>query len=387
MRVAPQRWRQVKSDLGIDPTLDILLVSSRGHRRTRTQASGTSRQKSSAIPQDFPQRLALNSHALLETLERCTGISYPSDRNVWLRPFKPLVIFRDEIRQAQQEAEDQAADPLSKEDNVSDDRDANKDRTDSDIPKVTEDVSRDNGGNAASTLARSKEELRCLLDFMDTDMPDIFEVQHQVNSGAIKEIAFEYLWLLYKPGDLVFSAASTNDDTLCQAYRVLHVTGARHIIHTKRDRYSETVRGPDWEYDAEGEDYGTDKARNSTQMSPLILDLFSIDCNGYRYGPKAKRVVISEYKDERPITSLGVYPASFHPEYEKLYDALIARGKRFVQLANGSHRQYAGMTLRESRQYPVDMSYRNYILHDEEVRNPSFTTLRQSDLANQSEKL
>ena len=149
------------------------------------------------------------------------------------------------------------------------------------------------GKTRASILARSRNELRCLVQFMDTDMHDILKVQRQVESQVLEEIAFEYLWLLFKPGDLVFSVTSTNDDDLCQAYRVLHVTGGRHIIDPRSNQNSEAMMERYQNWDLDGEVETCNKARNSTLMTPLIIDCFSIDCSVYRFGPRSKRIVIS----------------------------------------------------------------------------------------------
>ena len=91
MRIAPQHWRQVKSDIRVDPALDVLLVSSRGHGRIRKPPHRSNVQNKTTAswadnkedtPKDVPHRLALNSHNLLEALEICTGMFFPSDRNV-----------------------------------------------------------------------------------------------------------------------------------------------------------------------------------------------------------------------------------------------------------------------------------------------------------------
>lgn len=56
----------------------------------------------------------------------------------------------------------------------------------------------------ASRTRRELKELRCLTDFMDQDMRDIFDIKQQISTRNITDISFEHLWQLHKPGDVVF---------------------------------------------------------------------------------------------------------------------------------------------------------------------------------------
>ena len=56
---------------------------------------------------------------------------------------------------------------------------------------------------------------------MDMDMQDIFDVKDKVAKRTLKEVAFEHLWLLYKPGDVVYTRKSPDEIGTYQAHRVL----------------------------------------------------------------------------------------------------------------------------------------------------------------------
>ena len=355
-RIAPQHWRQVKDDIGIYPELDVLLVSSKGRgsgRRRWNQAN--SRNLDDMLELDLgrdtmieiPYRLAINSSTLLENLEDIMGIKLFKYQNVLLRPFKALVAYNVEIRRALDEIK------MSLDYGVDYDEDYDDLRVEINTP--------------AQVKTRKRDELRCLVDFMDNDMRDIFRIQDNVIRQAIDEIAFEHLWLLYKPGDLLFSASSQDDDSSCQAYRVLHVTGGRHVIDSRSNTRFNAVTDRDWDSESEDDREARDTVRNTSLMTPFIIDCFFIDCNGQKYGPKSRRIVIPEYKGKRSIKSLDAFPAVFHPQYHAVRKALINRGQRFWELASGKHQYYAGPTLRESREIP-NRPYYNYIIQDEEVR-------------------
>ena len=82
-RIAPQRWRHVKDDIGIYPKLDVLLVSSKGRGLGRRRLNRADSQDLTNITKpdqgrdtmiEIPYRLAINSSTLLENLEEIMGI-------------------------------------------------------------------------------------------------------------------------------------------------------------------------------------------------------------------------------------------------------------------------------------------------------------------------
>ena len=394
-RIAPQHWRHVKDDIGIYPKLDVLLVSSKGRGPGRRRLNRTDSQDLTNISKsddgrdivvEIPYRLAINSSTLLEHLEEIIGIQLSKDRNVWLRPFKALIAYKSEIKQALQEselslnqAETERLPPLGEVEILStndtkvitDKQDGNRDKTSRNTENSVKDVNTKSDfdrESPAQVQIRRRDELRCLVDFMDNDMTDIFRRQDEVGEQAIDDIAYEHLWLLYKPGDLIFSTSSQDDDSMCQAYRVLHVTGGRHVIDPRSNNQYNAASDRGWDSESEGDNEARDAVRNFSSMTPFIIDCFFINCNGQKYGPKSRRIVIPAYKGKRSITSLDAFPAVFHPQYEAVRKALISRGRRFWDLAPGKHQYYAGPTLRESREIP-SRPYYNYVIQDEEVRS------------------
>lgn len=193
---------------------------------------------------------------------------------------------------------------------------------------------------------KSRDELRCLVEFMDNDMQDLYELERQIADKTLKEIAFENLWLLFRPGTMFVSHHhyNKNNDKMIQAHRVLYVTGGREIINKgKKPVQVKLSRDRDWLSEPDSDDAACDNARSSSsQITPFFIDSFHIDFDGAKLGPKARRYAIPPYVGRRPIASLDVYPISFDTEAEQTMIKLSRRGRRFVDLADGAHKDYFG---------------------------------------------
>ena len=192
---------------------------------------------------------------------------------------------------------------------------------------------------------RLRDELRCIVNFMDEDMKNVLFVQEGIGDGTRKTIAFDYLWLLYRPGDVIFSQKGNQK----RAYVVLHVTGG---LALNRGNQSTTA----------GEDrtvpelaYLNNKDRQEreaylakySKTSPFVVDCFYIDFDGTNFGPLPQKFEIADYEGEVAISSLEAYPARFDDNPKQTEKALIKRGKRFAELAQGGHKYYSGRVIRE----------------------------------------
>ena len=209
---------------------------------------------------------------------------------------------------------------------------------------------------------RLRDELRCLVNFMDNDMKEIYSVQKTIDDGTRTTIAFDYLWQLFKPGDLVLQEGEQK-----RAFMVLCVTGGRALNRTaqaylsrkKLDSYDERVK------DAHFAKY--------PKTSPLILDCFYVDFDGINFGPRPKKFMFQDYEGEVPISSLQVFPLKFHDSPGQTEKALIKRGKRFAKLALVDHKYYSGKTIRESPffNFQGEVCYSSSFTKDRNTADPS----------------
>ncbi|KAL4738843.1 hypothetical protein BDV11DRAFT_215630 [Aspergillus similis] len=215
-------------------------------------------------------------------------------------------------------------------------------------------------------LRRERDELRCLVEFMDHDMRDIFEIKRAIQANTLREIAFEHLWQLYKPGDVIYRTVQ-DDDSRRQAYRVLHVTGGRVCFDTKKLSYFDPVNYRVWDSESEDERRCRDAVRRSgAQMTNFIIDCFYLESDGVRLSPRPKRFAITPYSGSRPIASLPLRPLQFDPQKEVLEKQLVARGARFMEVAQGKHMEYHGNTIEESKH--SQYRHRNHRIEAIEVR-------------------
>ena len=360
-----------------------------GRRPTRHRSTpGNDNSKHQEVTSlDIAYRLAINSRILLDVLGDCAGKDFPEDRNVWLRPFKYLVAYETEVRQALQDAEAtvklvEAESEMPGQSATYEDQNAMS--ISSTTPMQEKSKEYTNVSNSmphtsaidASLAKAERDQLRCLVSFMDSDMQDIFDIKRQVANQTLKEIGFEHLWLLYRPGDLVYTMKSIEDSGTYQAFRVLHVTGGRPILDTLNNCGFNAIHDRSWEEESDTEERARDTVRGSpSDMTPLIIDCFFIEFDGNRLGPKCRRFVVPKFTGKRKLDALEVCPSFFHPQHENIRRDMVRRGRRFTQLAIGTHKRYSGTTLRESRElWDSHTYYWNYVIHDEEVLDP-FTIL------------
>ena len=188
---------------------------------------------------------------------------------------------------------------------------------------------------------RLRDELSCLVTFMDTDLKDIFSVQKDIDKGTRKLIAFDHLWQLYKPGVVVISGKGQK-----RAYVVLHVTGGRAL---QRDsQFAVAKDDAAGGYDAKQRQEREAYIAKYPKTSPFVIDCFYIDFDGTNFGPLPQKFMLAEYDGEVPINSLEVFPIRFDEDPKKTEKSLVRRGRKFVRLANVDHKYYSGRTLREA---------------------------------------
>lgn len=83
---------------------------------------------------------------------------------------------------------------------------------------------------------------------------------------------------------------------------------------------------------------------NGTPFYNIVLEAIDVDdsevsrINGYRR--IQTRAIIPYFDGTLKITSLDVYPLSYHPDHEDLRQTLLERGKKWVKYAAGIHHLY-----------------------------------------------
>lgn len=189
-------------------------------------------------------------------------------------------------------------------------------------------------------LQAKRDQLACLIGFMDDCLKPIFELRQSIANGSLQDISYNGLWHLFQPGDLIVSNSSELSDPR-RAYRVLHVTGGRPIMDSL-DQYESYVsqRRRRQVYDSDDEDV---IVTLGSRMTPLIIDCFYLDFDGYRFGPRSMKIRLEEYKGCRLISDLEAIPLRFLPDATHIQQTLTERGRQFIGLVPTAHRLYEGL--------------------------------------------
>jgi hypothetical protein len=199
------------------------------------------------------------------------------------------------------------------------------------------------------------EHLRCLLNFLNTDLKDDLETHRKLRSGTAKSVAFKDLWHLFYPGCLIF------DNGLAQqAYRIRSVKGGRpRLCNSAPDRYADGYVDP---YPLPRDPLLPITARNlnlteEELINPFTIECFSFDFDGEQFGPVQYDRVIERYDGVLPILKLPVFPIEYLPDFNKndgnMLNKLLKRGKDFAELADGvntAHREYNGLSFGDIRE-------------------------------------
>lgn len=194
-------------------------------------------------------------------------------------------------------------------------------------------------GTQIDNRTRLRDELRCLVKFMDVHMKEIDSIQKSIDDGTRTTIAFDYLSQLFKPGYLIMKKGEQK-----RAYIVLHTTGGRAVPRDAQNANADSNRryGSPQELQ-EKEEYLAKYAKTS----PFVLDCFYLDFDGTNFGPLPEKVMLQDYDGEVPVNSLEAFPLRFDDSPIQTEKILIKRGKRFVKLARVDHKNYSGETIRE----------------------------------------
>lgn len=288
------------------------------------------------VSSERPHRVAITGHDLHRALEKIFSSPISIVNNVWVWPFKHFVTYEAEIKQCLEEQTRLVGTKAS-------DIDVDGCNTvENGLITAQNNKSEVNINTESGTKLR--DQLRCLVHFMDNDMREIFAVRQKIADGTLREIAFDHLWQLFSPGDAIFSNAQV--DSQRRAFRVLHVTGGRTILDLDEppqpDIHASSRNNRSWER------HGNQSVANSySKYTPFIIDCFYLDFDGQSFGPVSRRFIIQEYEGERSIESLPAFPMKFDKNWRETEKQLIKRGKRFVKLAGVTHNRYIGLSAKE----------------------------------------
>ncbi|KAG4439355.1 hypothetical protein IFR05_005167 [Cadophora sp. M221] len=205
----------------------------------------------------IPDRVAICCPVLLNEIQKTSGSTWASTGRLILTPFKYLVTYHKAFWERLREEETKLQ--ALQAENLDPDKGATFDENDMSSSKAA------------------------LIQFLDEDLQSTHELRARISDSTLQKIAFDDLWHLFAPGQLVISRDQK------QAYQVMHVT---------------------------------------------------------EFGLTSAETEIVPYSGKRSILSLDVYPIAMPGKdvAQKLEEKLVARGEKFVKLTNVKHKRYTGLS-------------------------------------------
>ena len=362
-RVPEYQWRSTKpSSIGKSGTAVLVAVSpNKGAKHVpiapdqpQQNYEQISDKAQAELARDVPRKFAINSQRLMKAIGKHTKQDILNEYNTWVYPFKYLLHYEREIRAGYVEVcnryESLRLKPATSNEASAANTMLSKDiakSTTADSKKQESDAKESRAPTELEDAAKEKALWGCVIEFMDNDMRDIFNMRLLASKDVLEEIEFENLWYLYSPGDIVYHKLMIGGKPRHRAYRVLFVTGGREILDTA-NRVMEPLSTYGSKFEDSFEDFD-DKTNEHRRMrgktkgkTPLVLDCFYIDFDGDRWGPRPRRFVIPEFGGSKSIRALEVVPVRFMPDWKDVETKLLDRGKRFVDAAAGAHVLYSG---------------------------------------------
>ncbi len=151
-----------------------------------------------------------------------------------------------------------------------------------------------------ATIKEEKDEklakqLKCLRNLVKPEMAGLFDVSRELQDNGI--IEHRLLWTLFKPGELLYS-----------------------------------------------KEHGRERFYVLQSVSPygltLSLQVRSLEWNGRHLGFAASNLNIRHFTGSSRITDLHVFPVRFLDNLDEIKERVVARGKKFIELAGVHHKSY-----------------------------------------------
>jgi hypothetical protein len=151
------------------------------------------------------------------------------------------------------------------------------------------------------TDEQTADHLNLLYSTIATDMMDTLRVYEDLIAHGV--ITFDYVWTLFKPGELTYTT----------------IGGQDRVLQTTKEP---TISGNSW-----------------------IIPCVYIDWDGKAFGWDTFQVSIDLFEGTKSVIDLEAYPLAFHPQLHDLKYRLRHRGQKFVGLAGIHYKSYSGRAI------------------------------------------
>lgn len=147
---------------------------------------------------------------------------------------------------------------------------------------------------------------------MENECQDVVKVQDDLEASDTSGlIRYEYAWLLYSPGTIVFSKESGE----YEAFVVESIRGCQRHQPSYNSRYTH---------------------------SSLEITCWSINYDGEIFGRVWSNHYVAPFEGLKEISSLKLIPEAFVPDKDVVKASLVERGQQFWALQGQCFREYTG---------------------------------------------
>lgn len=247
------------------------------------------------------------------------GIARDTRSLIIPEPFCALLYFRDELLRGE------PLDLASQDTQPTSNGDGDLDGTDSEAPSSEdEDVTRED----------ALIHMKLLYTFLDPYCLSDMQREKSRWQRSTPVCTFEWLWLMFPPGELVYEGGST-DTEMMQAYQVK----------------SFSLEGP-FKYDDDDKPIvNSRRLRRRDKMSAghsikrLNIRVSYRTHDGRKATLRTRLFVVYPFKGEKVITELDIYPAKYLKDPDgTTRKRLVTRGRRYQDLASRGQFDYHGDT-------------------------------------------
>jgi uncharacterized protein DUF7025 len=173
-------------------------------------------------------------------------------------------------------------------------------------------------GHSESYVKTCNYHIDILLGFLENELGTELRLERQRREKSPPKVTYNYLWLLFKPGDDVFINETSEAPLMpMTVFRTLNA-----FKYRGNDQYQRRFDVHGWRIQSS---------------------------NKYACTPIGYNVYIEEFEGEKDICMLPVIPKEFMPEYKTLERRFIDRGKKWFSVRNLAYKEYSGMTLQEPK--------------------------------------
>jgi len=255
-------------------------------------------------PREAPERIRINSLAIIQMLDDLEPYSWQLKPTLMLRPFKTLVHWESALREKLTQLEVRWGDAAKhpghqfKEETASIEREGEGRAVSLGlVTKATKEPFKAREDTVESEIRTDSidayQELRCLIQWYDQDIKPLVEYYR---TDGIRTISFSNLWYLFKPGDMIrrpLDRTSQNSGSSVTARAGLSDSGSaksgdKSSRATVSQRYQTTYRCSRSHYGRpvlsprESDNYGMSPRR---PLNAFELEIYYVDYDGTAFEP------------------------------------------------------------------------------------------------------